>query len=111
MQVISIATQNLLKSLKMNPSYDVIGDIYDKSILLRNLCDSTAIDPSTFTNCYLPMRVHPHTRTAIDIIVKTHKPTNDSVYYGLIIAERAIVAVIKNNPKIIVMPAGKIHHI
>ena len=34
------------------------------------------------------------------------KPDNLSVYYGLIMAEKAIVAVIKNDPKITVIPSG-----
>jgi hypothetical protein len=94
----------------MNPGFDVISEIYDKSQLLRNLCDSTSRDPSVFMNAFMPMRVHPSTRNAIDAIVKTHKPTNESIYYGIIFAERAVVAIMKNNPKIIVMPAGKIFY-
>ena len=107
-QMISMCTQNLVRSLKLNPSYDVISDIYERSMLLKNLCESTRSDPSVFMNAYMPMRVHPTTRTIIDIIARTHKPANESIYYGLIFAERAVVAVMKNNPKIIVMPAGNL---
>lgn len=35
------------------------------------------------------------------------KPDNSKVYYGLIMAEKAIVAVMKNDPIINVIPSGK----
>lgn len=36
------------------------------------------------------------------------KPDNKSVYYGLIMAEKAIVAVIKNDAIITVIPSGNL---
>ena len=36
------------------------------------------------------------------------KPDNESIYYGLIMAEKAIVAVLKYDTIITVIPSGKI---
>ena len=61
---------------------------------------------STYLNAFLPTRIHPQTKEVIEGIVKRFKPTNDKVYYGVILAESTVVAIIKNNPKILVIPTG-----
>ena len=64
-------------------------------------------DPFTFTNAFIPLRMHIDTKQQIAQVVGRMKPDNASIYYGLIMAEKAIVAVIKNDTKITVIPSGK----
>jgi hypothetical protein len=63
-------------------------------------------DPFTFTNAFIPLRMHIDTKQQIAQVVGRMKPDNASIYYGLIMAEKAIVAVIKNDTKITVIPSG-----
>ena len=65
------------------------------------------MDPSTFTQCFLPLRLHTITRNVIDVVVNKHKPKGDRYYYGLILAERIVVGVLKNEGKVSIVPTGK----
>lgn len=65
-------------------------------------------DPFTFLNNYLPLRIHPKTREAIELTVKKFKPLSDKLFFGAIFADRTVVAIIKDDPKISIVPAGKI---
>jgi len=49
-QLISIGTSSLLKTLKSNPSYDVMSEIYPQAHLLKNMCYNSEKDPATFLN-------------------------------------------------------------
>ena len=66
LQLISIATQSIVKAMKRNPSFDVVNDIYHSTGLLKTLCQTTDKDPATFLNSFLPLRMHPKTKEAID---------------------------------------------
>ena len=52
--------------------------------------------------------MHPKTREAVEQTVKRYKPPSEDYYYGLVILEKTVIAVVKNNPKIHVAPTGKI---
>ena len=64
-------------------------------------------DPFTFTNYFVPLRMHVDTKELISQTAARFKPDSNSIYYGLIMAEKAIVALIKNDPIINIIPAGK----
>ena len=72
--------------MRLNPSYDVVNDILASSNLIKNQCDYSCIDPSTFLNSFLPLRMHPKTREAIDATLEKFRPENESIYYGLILS-------------------------
>ena len=103
-----MTTQNLISTLKTNPSYDVVNDIYSSTPLIRAICNSTDKDPGTFLNQFLPLRMHPNTRESIEITIKRYKPESEKYLYGVVLTDKTVVALIKHNPKIIVFPAGKI---
>jgi len=44
------------------------------------------------------------TRDLIEEMMKNLKPTTDTYYYGLILTEKTVVSIIKNNPRISVVP-------
>jgi hypothetical protein len=50
----------------------------------------------------MPLRMHAKTREAVEQTVKRYKPPSDEYYYGLVIIDKTVIAVMKNNPKIIV---------
>ena len=66
-----------------------------------------AKDPFTFTNFFVPLRLHLETKDEIMKIVSRIKPDH-GFYYGAILAEKTVVALIKNDPKITVIPAGNL---
>jgi hypothetical protein len=108
-QLISLTTQNLIHTLKSNPSYDVVNDIYEQTHLLKTICNSADKDPGTFLNQFLPLRMHPNTRESIEITIKRYKPESEKYLYGAVLTDKTVVALIKHNPKIIVFPAGKLY--
>ena len=63
-------------------------------------------DPFTFLNHYMPLRFHPKTRDQIMQYVAHHKPLGNP-YFGMVLAQRTVAAVIKNDKKIEVVPGGK----
>lgn len=95
--------------MKKNPSFDVVNDIFHSTNLLKEICCTMDKDPATFLNSFLPLRMHPKTKDAIEQTIKRFKPQSDTVYFGLILADQSVVAIIKNNPKIVVFPAGKLY--
>ena len=44
----------------------------------------------------------------IEVSAKRYKPETSDYLYGLLLTSRTVIAIIKNNPKIIVFPAGKL---
>jgi hypothetical protein len=54
----------------------------------------------------MPLRMHPQTRDQVNEIITKNKPTSKKMLYGLILGERTVVALIKSNSKISVIPSG-----
>lgn len=106
LQIISITTQQLIHQLRINPSFDVVTDIYHHEHLLNEQVDTLSRDPYTFTNYFMPLRMHPQTRDQVNEIITKNKPTSKKMLYGLILGERTVVALIKSNSKISVIPSG-----
>jgi hypothetical protein len=48
------------------------------------------------------------TRDAIEGCIKRFKPYTDQFYYGLILSERSVISIIKNDGLVSIVPAGKI---
>ena len=98
---------------------------------LASYCNFVYQDPAAILNLYLPLRLHPMTRSAINNIVLRHKPSknplepkevvtttpsgDDSLmneeeleylyYYGIIMLKKTVITIFKNNPDIAVTPA------
>ncbi|CDW90546.1 UNKNOWN [Stylonychia lemnae] len=107
-QLISLTTQNLIKNLKLNPSYDVISNIIDHHQLINNHLINLNKDPQTFLNQYLPLRLHQDTKLAIEQVVKRFKFLLGNIYYyGLVLAERTVVTTIKDDSRIVILPLAE----
>ena len=98
MQLISITTQSLIKTLQFNPAFDVITDISNHVDLIHNQVDCMARDPFTITNYFIPLRMHVQTKEKIANVVSRSKSDSKKIYYGLILAEKSVVGIIKNDP-------------
>jgi hypothetical protein len=103
---ISLTTNQIIEHLKQNPSYDVVNEFCDYYHFLDNQVSNMGRDPFTFLNHYAPLRFHPRTREQIMQYVVQHKPLGNP-YFGMVLAHRTVAAIIKNDKKIEVIPAGK----
>jgi hypothetical protein len=103
---ISITTSQILEHLRQNPSYDVVNEFCDYYHFLDNQVTNMVRDPFTFLNHYAPLRFHPRTREQIMQYVVQHKPLGNP-YFGMVLAHRTVAAIIKNDKKIDLVPAGK----
>jgi hypothetical protein len=74
--------------------------------LVQHQAISQVYDPFTFLGNFLPLRMHPKTREQIDLTVKRFKPAEGSFFYGIILANKTVVAIIKNDQNIAVVPTG-----
>ena len=62
--------------MKENPNYDILNNDSVRAQIptMSLLCDYIWQDPATFLDLYLPLRLHPVTRTAVNDIILKHKP-------------------------------------
>ena len=79
LHIISAGTRAIVQHFHNNPSYDLVNDekLCFKVPALREYCNYLWQDPSCILNLYLPMRLHPMTRHAVNQIISRHKPTKD----------------------------------
>lgn len=80
--IVAAGTKNLILNLKANPNYDILNDdrVRDQVPALTNYCDFVWQDPAAIMGLYLPMRLHPMTRGAINNIILRHKPSKDAQF-------------------------------
>jgi len=95
--MISMMTKQIIKTLQYNPSYDLVNDVNTNGILISNQISNMTNDPATFLNQFLSLRLHPLTRDAIESSIRRFKPLSDEFLYGLILTDRTIVGLIKND--------------
>lgn len=105
----SITTNSLIKTLQFNPSFDVVTDLYQSAPLIEECLAFAGCDPGTFTGCLLPLRMHAETRDKIAHVVYRLQPDIPQVYFGAIVAEKAVVSLIKSDAQIAIIPSGKRH--
>ena len=99
---------------------------------LANYTDYVWRDPAAVLNLYLPMRLHPMTRGAVNNIILRYKPSKEQLYfkelekneegqveeeqeeeedqeylyyYALVLMKNTVVTIFKNNPDISITPA------
>ena len=78
--LIAAGTKNLISNLKQNSNYDILNDdhVREQIPALAKYCNFVWQDPAAIMGLYLPMRLHPMTRSAINNIILRHKPTKDA---------------------------------
>jgi len=128
--------------MKENPNYDILNNDNVRAQIptMSTLCDYIWQDPATFLDLYLPLRLHPVTRAAVNDIILKHKPASkpppeeqkeetpsestkadddDGIdidrlyYYGVIMIKYSVVTIFKNNAIITIESADLnsiIHH-
>ena len=83
--IISAGTGHIISSLKSNPNFDILNNpaIREQIPLISKVCDYIWQDPATILNLYLPLRLHPMSRNAVNNVILRHKPTKIEDYAGL----------------------------
>lgn len=78
--IIAAGTKNIVTNLKQNPNYDMLNDdiVREQISAITNYCEYVWQDPAAIMGLYLPMRLHPMTRGAINNIILRHKPSKDA---------------------------------
>lgn len=120
--LISAGTRKIVQHFHDNPSYDLVNDenLCFKVPALKEYCRFLWQDITSVCNLYLPMRLHPITRQAVNSIISKHKPklrepdeqaeekdrddALDMYYYGLLMMNHSIVTIFKNHKDIAVTP-------
>ena len=66
-----------MSNLRDNTTYDMLNEVRIREAIepLGKYCKYIFQDPATFLNLYLPLRLHPMTRSAINSIIVRHKPS------------------------------------
>ena len=94
--------------LKDNPSFDLMGEIWNGLPLLRKICQGVFKNLQTVLQMFQPLRMDKTTSDHIEFALKLHKPTpTDSFYFGIIVANHTVVAIFKSKQTTVVRPAGK----
>lgn len=64
-------------------------------------------DPFTFLNYFQALRLHPRTRELVEVSISDSKPpVADKYLFGLILAERSVIHIIKNDDNLSVGATG-----
>ena len=75
---------------------------------LKYHCEKLEKDPFVFLNYFQPLRLHPRTRELVEVAISDSKPEiADKYLFGLILAERSVIHIIKNDDKLSVGATGK----
>jgi hypothetical protein len=102
-----MTTSKVLDHLRQNPSYDLVNEFSDYYHFMDNQVGNMIRDPFTFLNNFLPLRFHPKTREQINQFFIQHKPEGNP-YFGMVLGQRTVAAILKNDKKIDIVPAGKL---
>ena len=57
LQLISITSRQVIEMLKMNPSFDLMGEMYTGLPLVRRMASGASKSMATFLNMFQPLRM------------------------------------------------------
>jgi hypothetical protein len=105
LQVISISTKQVMKMLINNPSFDLMQEMWNGLPLLRRMSYGVNKSMATVLQMFQPLRMDKPISDHIEFALKITKPTPDSYYFGLLVANSTVVGIFKSKPTVIVRPA------
>ena len=108
LQVISISTKQVIKMLNDNPSFDLMQEMWNGLPLLKRMSRGVNKSIGSVLQMYQPLRMDKATADHIEFAVKTSKPSGNSFYFGLLVANQTIVGIFKSKQSIVVRPADVI---
>ena len=91
--------------LKMNPSFDLMGEMYTGLPLVRRMAAVTNKTMSTFLNMFQPLKMTKQVQDSIEFVLQRNKPAPENFFFGLLLAETTVVAMFKSSQRTIVQPA------
>ena len=74
--------------------------------LLRKICSAVDKSCSTFLGTYLPLRMGSPDLHQLHIksVIQKHRPAQGSFYFGLLLAEKSVVAILKGDKNVEIKP-------
>ena len=95
MQLISITSRQVIEMLKMNPSFDLMGEMYTGLPLVRRMAATANKSIASFVNMYQPLSLTKQVQDSVEFVLQRNKPPPDNFYFGLLLAETTVVALFK----------------
>jgi hypothetical protein len=74
LQLVSISTRQVMTMLIQNPSFDLMGEMWNGLPLLRRMTYGVNKNVATFLNMYQPLRMDKTTSEHVDFVIKENKP-------------------------------------
>ena len=102
LQLISITSRQVIEMLKMNPSFDLMGEMYTGLPLVRRMAAVTNKTMSTFLNMFQPLKMTKQVQDSIEFVLQRNKPAPENFFFGLLLAETTVVAMFKSSQRTIV---------
>ena len=107
LQIISITSRQVIEMLKMNPSFDLMGEMYTGLPLVRRMAAGANKSMATFLNMFQPLTMTKQVHESVEFVLQRNKPPPESFFFGVLLAETTVVGVFKSSQRTIVQPAGK----
>ena len=105
LQLISITSRQVIEMLRMNPSFDLMGEMYTGLPLVRRMASGANKSLATFLNMFQPLKMTKQVADSVEFVVQRNKPAPESFYFGLLVAETTVVALFKSSQRTVVQPA------
>ena len=105
LQLISITSRQVIEMLKMNPSFDLMGEMYNGLPLVRRMAAGANKSMATFLNMFQPLKMTKQVSESVDFVIQRNKPAPENFFFGLLLAETTVVSIFKSSQRTIVQPA------
>ena len=69
LQLISITSRQVIEMLKMNPSFDLMGEMYTGLPLVRRMASGASKSMATFLNMFQPLRMTKQVSESIEFVL------------------------------------------
>jgi hypothetical protein len=83
--------------LKMNPSFDLMGEMYNGLPLVRRMAAGAKNSMATFLNMFQPLRMTKQVQDSVEFVIQKNKPLSETFFFGLLLAETTVVAIFKSS--------------
>ena len=74
LQLISITSRQVIEMLRMNPSFDLMGEMYTGLPLVRRMAAGANKSLATFLNMYQPLTSTRQVQDSVEFVLQRNKP-------------------------------------
>ena len=105
LQLISITSRQVIEMLKINPSFDLMGEMYNGLPLVRRMAAGTNKSATTFLNMYQPLKMTKQVEDSVGWVLQRNKPPAETFFFGVLMASSTVVGVFRASQRTKVAPA------